>query len=378
MIQVLAVGCGGSAAPDPSACDGSPCVRELAVGSAHACVRLDDGSVRCWGANTFGQAGVDYLDLVRRPTTLRLALKVDRLRLGVGTSCAFASGQLYCWGRNADFAASPGMWTDDASYPLPLLVPNSKISDVGLGRDVFCTLSSDGEVACVGNGAYGNSGLGPNTPPVPALTPIPGLRATKLNVGYTATCATLEAGGVSCWGDNIDRLIGPQADTGRAIETPRLVPELAELQDLRLSLGLACGVNREQIRCWGSNQGANADTSGAESVWPPSAIAGSEGLAQPSIGGSGAACAVDAKGRVQCWGSNENAQLGTGTADADAHPTPAVVPGLSSIASVAVGFDFACALTRTGHVSCWGANLSGQLGNDQRDGDFHAPKEVLW
>ncbi len=268
IIQVLAVGCcGGDAAPDATACDRSPCVRELAVGSTHACARLDDGTVRCWGANTYGQVGADHTDLESRPTAVRLGAKADKLRLGAQTSCAFASGQLSCWGRNADFGAGPGVWADDTAYPLPLPVPNPKITDIGLGRDVFCTLSSDGEVSCVGNGAYGNTGLGSDVPPVPVLTPIPGLHASALSVGYAATCATLQGGGVSCWGDNVDSLIGPEADTGRAIESPRAVPELADLRELRLSLDLGCGVSKQQVRCWGANQSANTGANGPGPVW---------------------------------------------------------------------------------------------------------------
>jgi alpha-tubulin suppressor-like RCC1 family protein len=377
IIQVLAVGCGGDAAPDATACDRrSPCVRELEVGSTHACARLDNGTVRCWGANTYGQVGADHTDLESRPVAVRLVAKADKLRLGAQTSCAFASGQLSCWGRNADFGAGPGVWADDTAYPLPVSVPNPKITDIGLGRDVFCTLSSDGEVACVGNGAYGNTGLGSDVPPVPVLTPIPGLHASALSVGYSATCATLQGGGVSCWGDNADLLIGPEADTGRAIESPRTVPELADLRELRLSLDLGCGVSEQQVHCWGANQSANSGADGPGPVWPPNSVAGSEGLTQPST--NAAACALGAEGNVKCWGSNKNAQLGMGSADSDEHPSPAPVAGLSAIASVATGFDFACALTRDGHVLCWGANLWGQLGNGHRDADFHAPTEVLW
>ncbi len=115
---------------------------------------------------------------------------------------------------------------------------------------------------------------------------------------------------------------------------------------------------------------------GVGPIWPPNAVAGSKGLDQPSINVT--ACALDADGNVKCWGSNDNAQLGTGQADGNVHPTPALIAGLSSITSVAVGFDFACALTRTGHVLCWGANKWGQLGLGQTDEAFHTPAEVVW
>jgi len=42
--------------------------------------------------------------------------------------------------------------------------------------------------------------------------------------------------------------------------------------------------------------------------------------------------------------------------------TPTQVVGLSGVTQIAVGADFACALLGTGEVDCWGANDQGQLG----------------
>ncbi|HYQ02782.1 MAG TPA: hypothetical protein VER96_29125 [Polyangiaceae bacterium] len=386
VLLVFMCSCGGravidsppaDASPDASLCDRSPCVVELAAGTSQACARLDDGTVRCWGANRYGQAGVDNAEAVTRPVAVRLTARADKLRVGAQTSCAFTSGNLSCWGLNADFGLGPGIWADKGAYPVPVPVPRPGLVDIGLGQSVFCTLSAEGEVACAGDNSFGNTGLGADAPHIPTLTPLPNLRASALSVGDRASCAKLQSGGVSCWGDNIDLLIGPEADTGRAIQTPRPVPELARLRNINLSLGLACGVTTEQqIGCWGSNESANAGVVGLGPIWPPNAVAGSNGLDQPSVNVT--ACALDADGNVKCWGGNDYAQLGTGQADGNVHPTPTLVAGLSSITSLAVGFDFACALTRTGHVLCWGANKLGQLGRGQTDEAFHTPAEVVW
>jgi len=320
---------------------------------------------------------VDSSDTVTRPTTVRFAGRADKLRVGSQTSCAFAAGQVSCWGWNADFAAGPGIWADKAAHSVPVAVSIVGIIDIGLGQEVFCTLSSEGEVACAGNNVYGNTGLGEDVPHVPTLTPLPELRASALSVGDGATCATLQSGGITCWGDNQDSLIGPEAAAGPAITRPRAVPELAGSRELLLSLGLGCDVtSTQQIRCWGKNFSGITGVVGFGPIWPPHTVAGSEGLSHLSI--DYGACALDADGNVKCWGPNDSALLGTGAADDDLHPVPTLVAGLPSIASVAVGFDFACALTRTGHVLCWGSNDWGQLGLGQTDEAFHTPAEVVW
>ncbi|MBX3274209.1 MAG: hypothetical protein KF729_28335 [Sandaracinaceae bacterium] len=76
---------------------------------------------------------------------------------------------------------------------------------------------------------------------------------------------------------------------------------------------------------------------------------------------------------VRCWGDNEHGQLGLGTTS----PTPSVGPqgivqrvfdvpvGVGHLADVvqfSLGTFFACAVTGSGEMLCWGANDSGQCG----------------
>jgi alpha-tubulin suppressor-like RCC1 family protein len=79
-------------------------------------------------------------------------------------------------------------------------------------------------------------------------------------------------------------------------------------------------------------------------------------------------CAVSLDGRIRCWGRNTEGQLGLGMADATiaamlALPAQASDVRLGALAaSLAMGGEHLCALTRGGGVRCWGSNRIGQLG----------------
>ena len=73
-------------------------------------------------------------------------------------------------------------------------------------------------------------------------------------------------------------------------------------------------------------------------------------------------CAVLSDGRVQCWGDNDQGQLGTGTVTTSS--VPRTVPGISTAVAVATGNNHSCALLAGGTVQCWGLNGNGQVGDN--------------
>jgi len=84
------------------------------------------------------------------------------------------------------------------------------------------------------------------------------------------------------------------------------------------------------------------------------------------------ACARRSSGRVSCWGSDADGQLGDSAthsacgSGARCSGTPVDVVGITDAVDIVAGNNHACALHATGAVSCWGDNSLGQLG----DGSF--------
>ncbi len=89
--------------------------------------------------------------------------------------------------------------------------------------------------------------------------------------------------------------------------------------------------------------------------------------------GSSASYAIKADGTLWAWGYNDHGQLGNGTADLTAHPTPVQITILSDVVAVAGGTSHAVAVKSDGTVWSWGYGVQGVLG---RTGDWYVPGQV--
>jgi alpha-tubulin suppressor-like RCC1 family protein len=170
-------------------------IAEVAASTGfHTCVRMNDGTVKCWGFNEHGQVGDGTT--IPRPTAVQVAglTNVTQIGLGVFYSCALtSSGGVKCWGDG--FGLTP---TDVAGM-------TSGIAEISVSVEHLCARTTAGGVLCRGSNRYGQ--LGDNrecgmtclTPVVPA-----GLAngVAAVNAGHEHTCAILVSTEAKCWGFN--------------------------------------------------------------------------------------------------------------------------------------------------------------------------------
>ena len=192
--------------------------------------------------------------------------------------------------------------------------------------------------------------------------------AVALAAGDSYGCALLHGGAIDCWGDNSSGQLGD--GTTRSSERPVRVAGISNAVAISaFSIDTCVVLSDGTVSCWGDNQlGQLGSGATGKQSDVPVPVSGLSDVVQVAVA-SDHTCARIRDGTVQCWGANEQGQLGSGqTANNVAgKPTESTIPvsvaGITSAVQIASGTDHTCAVLRGGTVECWGANTDGQLGD---------------
>ena len=192
----------------------------ISVGNMNVCTILNNGSLYCWGDDSYGQlargsvTGSDSWD----PLYVDFGTGVTVSEVDVGSQhlCAIVdNGSLYCWGRNNYGQLGNGSGgSSNPSTGTPSWV------DLGTGRTAVavsagsantCAIVDNGSLYCWGTNSYGEVGIGTTggTPYTPQWVDLGvGRTAVAVSTGTTHTCATLDNGSISCWGSDYSGALG--------------------------------------------------------------------------------------------------------------------------------------------------------------------------
>jgi alpha-tubulin suppressor-like RCC1 family protein len=239
------------------------------------------------------------------------------------------------------------------------------VTQVVAGGDHACAVLTNQRVHCWGRNHVGQLGLGTNHPTQAQFGAVEGLAGVEsLAAGDHHTCAIIKGGKVFCWGDNEFGQVGAGAGSLGYYTSPTEVKGLSDVIQISLGRGFSCALNATgKVSCWGRNH-PNLITTGwnQPNVFSPKLIP-LEPASQITTGNAHA-CILAKTGNVVCWGSCEFWQKG-GAPSApcgESWDAPAVTAGLlPGVTQVQAGGDHTCALS-PGGVQCWGRNDKGQLG----------------
>jgi len=298
------------------------------------------------------------------------------LSAGGGHTCARMSDlTVKCWGRNV--FRQLGISGTTVTAPAASVFGVTNVAEVAAGGGHTCARISDGTVKCWGRNDQGELGLGTGgtgsgnwEPP----TTVPGLGSVaQLALGPNHSCALLTTGAVKCWGENEAGQLGigalSYAQTS-PVDVRLFGSKVVQLStnggDTGTLFGQTCGVlDDATVKCWGANyygQMGTGMTGGTQTI--PALVPGLTNVKSVGVGFSHV-CALLNDGTVKCWGRNDLGEIGIGTKSTTVHePTPKTVLGLTSpVVELAVGAWHACARMNDGVVKCWGSNETGQIGD---------------
>ena len=212
----------------------------------------------------------------------------------------------------------------------------------------------------------------------------------NLVAGSGHVCFLYGLNELRCWGRNNRGQLGAghSAYVGR-LETP--VSPLSEAmpggfpQVLAAGIDHTCGVFEQAqpegyrfVRCWGASddfrlgyQRTEGDLGDNEPALD-GALVQLDGEIVDLVAGETHTCALLDGGRVVCFGSGPDGQLGIGSetivGNDDVTPyNKRVNVGSVGIVDLCAGRDHTCAVSESGFVYCWGKNDRGQLGLGNQD-----------
>ena len=276
---------------------------------AHVCALLLNGSVTCWGSNTYGQLDV--------PADLKNVVKVSA---GSGFTCALLKNQdVRCWGSKIQLPSTPLTGVLDVSanrelcvstsqnttcygvsgeWVSPPALPLTGLTSADFG--VFCGLNNS-DIYCFGHKPLFVSAELGNTNNVVFSDYVEG------------GCAfDNSASAISCWGKN---------------EKPNHFPaDIHRATDIKIwRPGYGCAVIEGVQKCWSSYSSKIGPRQEMQNV-------------KKIFLGSGANCLLFSDGQLSCYDENQN---------------EIKLPPLSNVTDVVINEVYGCAIA-DGRIQCWG------------------------
>ncbi|MEO8329173.1 MAG: hypothetical protein ABI586_04120, partial [Candidatus Nanopelagicales bacterium] len=342
---------------------------DISAGRSHTCAVAANGRVYCWGSNEDGQVGAVTQPVQPVPVAVDTSGALHGINLiaidsGRAHTCAVAAnGSVYCWGDNTFGQIGDGTTTN---RPLPRKVANTgadiTAKAISVGDDGSCALTRSGNLFCWGSG---------NTTPV-GVRALRGTDIQHFTTGYGHTCAITGAKRTFCWGKNNYGELGNGTTMYASSPSPiDMSGELSgkHLVDISATQFGTCGLTAGGgIFCWGTAeifQRNGADTTSPSRVLGVQTALNNKNIAEITEVGDIHTCALTDTGEAYCWGSNTQGQLGLGKSISVSRPAAVLTSGALdgiTLAHIAAGASHTCATSDVGVAYCWGEGEFGQLG----------------
>lgn len=354
----------------------APPASRLSTNELIYCAVTASGTVQCWG-DPGVWAGRIIPDESNVPVTIPGLSGVKSVGVGDGFACVLTTGGgVKCWGNN--ISGQLGNGTEDPSAtPVDVIGLTSGVAQIAVGDLFACALLNTGVVKCWGNNTNGQLGIG-SLDNQPAPVQVVGLSGVSaIDLGSRHACA-IASGAVHCWGSSEFFQVGSIRLNIFEFPLPEPVHGLSS-GAIAIAAGTShtCAVLSDgSAKCWGLNNGGELGIGYTGQGSLPENVVGLPATVS-SIAPDTHTCAILSDGAAWCWGWNLEGELGRGEIF-DYSVTPAPVEGLPGrVTEIATGVYSTCALLDNGRLMCWGSNADSQLGAGIDDDNSLVPVYVV-
>jgi alpha-tubulin suppressor-like RCC1 family protein len=322
---------------------------------------------------------------------IAVVLAVVLAPLAICLPQAAANSQVMSFGENIWGQLGNEGLAESNPTPTVVTLPDAAGSpvQVAVGEDHSIVLTSGGQIYTFGTGGLG-SGNRFSEFRTPVAIKLPGATGAPVQAaaGVSFSLVVTASGQLFTFGYDATGQLGDgkrsyeENPTPEAIALPGATGTPAQVAAGReFSLVLT---STGQLYAFGGNsQGENGNgEENYEGVLTPESITlpGATGPAVQIAAGEYHSLVVTSTGQLYTFGNNHSGQLGKGTSDNSAHPTPEAIalPGATGpVVQVAAGWEFSLALTSTGQLYSFGNDEDGQLGNGEANDAPHPTPEAI-
>ena len=399
----------------------------IAAGNYHTLALDSTGQIHAWGNNSYGQLGNNTLTLSSIPiniSTLATGSIYNKTIVAIAagqshTLVIDSTGQLHAWGLNTSGQLGNNTLTQslvpilvtgfgslpDISMTAPptnaIIMKNNMIvqGDTNINGKLATTTTIDATTVTSSNlKVSGNVDF--------TSANINGLNVVKMTNFMTSSSLTnstlivTPAGEIHAWGLNANGQLGNNTVTQSQI--PINISKVAagsiyNTGTIKTIVAITNGASHTialdstgQIHAWGLNtNGQLGNNTLTQSQIPINISTVATGSIYNGGGvniktivaiatGASYTLGLDSAGQIHAWGLNTNGQLGNNTLTQSQIPinistvaTGSIYNGgvIKTIVAIIAGAAHTLALDSTGQVHAWGANASGQLGNNTLSGN---------
>ncbi|NDG47333.1 MAG: hypothetical protein EBY37_09610, partial [Flavobacteriia bacterium] len=316
----------------------------------HTCAILDNGDLKCWGNDDSGQLGDGGSTNTNTSAPSSTAINLGSGRTAVAVSagmshtCAILdNGDLKCWGSDDYGQLGDGGTNTNTS------APSSTAINLGTGRTAVavsagiahtCAILDNGDLKCWGRDNYGQLGDGgsntdTNAPSSTAINLGTGRTAVAVSTGTYHTCAILDNGDLKCWGWDANGQLG-DGGTNTNLNAPSSTAinlgmgRTAVAVSAEMSYHTCAILDNGDLKCWGfDNNGQLGDGGTNTDTNAPSSTAINLGSGRTAVAVSAGiqhTCAILDNGEAKCWGLDDYGQLGDGGSNSN-QDSPVAVSG---------------------------------------------------